>query len=799
MQNAPCAGARCRLLHTASYGIALAVSALLALSSAADAQSATQPVQSGKADGGDMEEIVVTAQKREQRILDVPISISAFSASAIASRNITNIEELNGLASNVVLVPPNGYTLQTPIAIRGSLTLNTTPYWEPTVGIYLDGVYISKSQGAIFDIADIDHIEILKGPQGTLYGRNTLAGAVNIVTRKPTGIFGGEIELGVGDYGYQEARVGLNLPAFGKLSVKVNGFAEGRDGIVQTFATPGVPGALPPAQSEAGSRSAEAVRLSARLDATDTLRFDYAFDWNDVDNVPYPGKLVYLNDVGENFLFSTTSPQSGLPLAGFLGPDSRSLSLPSNGAYNNGPEFEHLLIRGQTLTASWDLGEAQLKSISGYRWMNYQVGLDLDGTTLPVAGTLQRSVHHEFSQDLQITGQFDRVHYTGGLYYFSEGGNFDNPQQFFGIAPTNQTPDYTYLRPHFTYTTEAFAIYGQGEYTPNILDDKLTLTFGLRYSNESKTGTRGESGVVGVPSASGNIVPFPIVLIPDGTFVSKSWDAVTPTFIAKYDFMENANVYAKYARGFKSGGFNLDASSVAETQHPFDAELVDEYEIGAKMRLLDGRLQISAAAFWDEHSDLQLSVFLPSKAGTIEVVRNAGGSQSRGFELEIQALPTPWLSLSGSLGYTDNTYTSFIDDGVDVANDRAFSYAPPVTATFNVDATVWQGNWGEAHLVVDYIHQDRFFVFPYSLTANPNVAQNAHNDQTDAVNRVNLRLALREIELPGGTGQLTFWVKNLFDEASRNGSIDFGPSFGGMVLGYYEDPRTFGATLRYKF
>jgi iron complex outermembrane receptor protein len=768
----------------------LSVAALIALAPAARAQSPAATPDSA-AGGKDMEEIVVTAQKRAQRILDVPISISAFSASALEARNVSNIEELNGLASNVVMVPPNGYTLQTPIAIRGSLTLNSTPYWEPTVGIYLDGVYIAKSQGAIFDIADIDHIEILKGPQGTLYGRNTLAGAVNIVTRKPTGEFGGEIDLGLGDYGYREARVGLNLPAFGRLSVKVNGFGEERDGIIQTFGTPGIQGALPPAQGEAGSRATVAARVSARLEATDNLRFDYAFDWNDVDNVPYPGKLVYLNTVGKDYLFSSVAPLSGLPLADFLGSDSRSLSLPSNGAYQNGPEFEHLVIRAQTLTGTWDLSDAaQVRSVSGYRWMNYQVGLDLDGSSLPVAQTLQRSVHHEFSEDLQLIGHLDRVHYTGGLYYFSEGGNFDNPQEFFGLGPSAATPYFTYLRPHFDYTTQAFAIYGQAEYTPPILDDKLTLTFGLRYSNEAKTGTRGENGMYGTT---------PVVLIPNNTSASKSWDAVTPTAIAKYDFAENANIYAKFAQGFKSGGFNLDASSVAETQHPFDAETVDEYEIGAKMRLMQGRLQLSAAAFWDEHSNLQLSVFVPSLQGTIEVVRNAGGSESRGFELEVQALPAPWLSLSGSLGYTDNTYTSFIDNGVNVANDRAFSYAPPVTATLNADATVVEGDWGEAHLAVDYIHQDRFFIFPYSLSANPNVAQNAYNDQTDAINRVDLRLSVREIPLPGGTGDLTFWVKNLFDEASRNGSIDFGPSFGGMVLAYYEDPRTLGATLRYHF
>ncbi|MDB5397237.1 MAG: TonB-dependent receptor [Rhodospirillales bacterium] len=739
------------------------------------------------ANGETLEEITVVAQRREEKLHDVPIAISAFSAQSLEQRNITSVSGISGLVPNVQIVEA-ARTTSTQIAIRGGITVNPAAYWEPTVGIYIDGVYVGKNQGNVFDLPDLDHIEVLRGPQGTLYGRNTLSGAINIVTKKPSGEFGGFADFGVGDYGYLTGRLSVDLPKFGRLSVKISAEAGARDGFVDVLGNPNpaVVKAQPRTVGSLDNLNTRSARIAARLDATDSLTFDYVFEFDDARQLP---QYQQLYRVAQGGLFDPTSPRYvgggpvggqyfGFPLNLYLQP-SRSLTSFDNGAVNNGTLYETSLIRSHALTATWELDDIVLKSITAYRQMNWQNSADLDGTPLNVASVQLTTLYHSFSQELQATGKLDRFQYTAGAYYFSDGGPTDNPQQYFGGS--------TNIDPKYAFTTNSYALYGQVEYNPPILRDRLTLTAGLRYSNENKTGQRSETAV-GRPG----------YIIPPDTSGSKNFDAATPLFIVKYNFSDDFNIYAKFSEGYKSGGFNLEAPTVAESVRPFDAETVDEYEVGSKLRFFDHRLEVNAAAFWDQRRNMQLSVFVPVQGGAVQsVVRNAGSADIRGLELEVAILPVDWLRLQGTLGYLAPTYNVFINNGVNVASDRAFPYSPPITASISADVTVAETEYGKLDLIMDYSHSDPYYLYPYSLSVDPNTGQNARTTKTDVRDLVDIRLRLADIPMPNGTADLSVWTKNLFDDKYRTQMIDFGPSFGGIVNAVYGHPRTIGANLTY--
>jgi len=758
------------------FGTASAAAALLALfpmSASAQAPAAT----SAQASAG-LEEIVVTAQRREEKLHNVPIAVTALTAAAIQARGISNINDIAGFAPNVIFVQSPSFDNETTVAIRGGVTINPAPYWEPAVGMYVDGVYIDKAQGNVFDLVDIDHIEILRGPQGTLYGRNTLSGAVNFVTQKPTGIFGGDVQATFGNYDLKKGRISVNLPEFGRLKVKVTGLIESRGGFQQFAADPfHLPAAIttPATVSEYNATENKAGRIAARLDITDDLTADYTFDVYYRHDIPQQGQLV---SVGQGGIFDPSSPAYlGIPLYLYV---QHSPSAPvhyATASVNNAALFENSGARAHGLTLTWDPSEEFiLKSITSYRWQDWSISQNFDNSPMEIARTQQFSHYHTFTQELQASGQIDRLHYTVGAFYFNDGGHDTIPQQFF-FGSVN-------INSQFGFSSEAYAVYGQVEYNPPILDDRLTVTAGLRYNNEGKVGTR---------SVSGGEVPY--------TTASKSFDSATPTFIVKYDITPDLNVYAKYAEGFKSGGFNGEASSAPEARTPFRPETVDEYEVGAKSRWLDGKLEANVAFFYDDRKDMQLAVFT-GKGALSTIIRNAGSAVIDGTELELNALPTDRVRLSGTVGYLNTFYNEFIEDGVNRANDRAFPVAPQFTAHAGADFTLMDDDEiGNLHFLVDYNHSDAYYYFPYSLSANPaiNVGYYAGSTKASPLNTIDARLRLSNIPTSYGTVDIALWGKNIFNDKARVSGIDFGPSFGNLNVAYYNNPPTFGADIVFHF
>ena len=709
-----------------------------------------------------IEEIVVTAQKREQNILEVPFSITAISESDVENRDITNIGEIDRLVPNLQVSKTPGNSTAAQIAIRGGVTINPALTWETTVGLYLDGVYIGKTQGSVFDVVEVERIEVLRGPQGTLYGRNTLAGGINIVSKAPSGELGGYARAGVGNFGAQTLAASVSLPAFGNVRVNLAARTETRDGWVDVedsaFFGPSSVDAL-------GEIDSTAFRAAVDVDLSDSLTLAYRFDLSEADQASTHSQLHRLD---HDFM---------LPLLGFVS------TTREDNASVDGPSFEKSEVSGHSLTLDLDLSDTlSLKSVTAFRDLTWSDGLDLDGTPIDLAHTQRHSDYESFSQEIQLLGGAGRLNYVAGLYLFNDDGFTDNPQRFFGVFG----PFAAIFVSRYGFETDAAALFAQFDYA---LSDVLTLTAGLRYTDERKEIKR-ELGNAGLPRT-----------IPAGTTADTSFDDLTPTVSLSYDLNDFASAYLRYAEGFKSGGFNGEAQTLDETLMPYSSESVRSIEAGVKGLWFDNRLRASAAVFRNEHSDMQLSVFTAEGAAGSSV-RNAGEAVIQGLELEGMLHVTDEIRVRASYGYLDPEYDKYLDCGgaVDVADNRAFPHAPEDSFNLGIEATLFSGRWGNLDVIIDQSRVSEYYLYPYPIAAdtNPACAASALAPATEIGDYVltDLRLALSDVQFGGSASfSASLWIKNLGDEEYRANMIDFGPGFARLTPAYYGLPRTYGVDL----
>ena len=733
-----------------------------------------------------IEEIIVTAQRREQKLQDVPVAVTALTADQIESRGISDIGDLNALAPGLQISKTPSNTTIAQVTIRGISQINPAIYWDPAVGIYVDGVYIGKAQGSIFDIVDLDRVEVLRGPQGTLYGRNTLAGAINLVTRAPSGSFSGVASLEMGDYNARAQRLSVDLPQWGIARISLAARSEQRDGWVDTTRTSSTP--------ELNDRNNNGFRLAADFDLATGLLAEYRFDVSNVDQTNNFTQLYRLDEVGAfdpqsplNFLYGQVSPFA-----------SRNRETTAD---VNSPSFERSRIHGHSLTLTYDIdGQNSIKSITGYRRMDWNDSLDLDGSPTNLVFTQRFTDYDQFSQDLQLLGSTDRLTYVGGLYYFGDDGQTNNPQQFFGGGADYDS--------RYATKSSAWAAYGQIDYKPI---DPLTLALGVRYTREKKDLDRA-FGVRGNPND-----PY-FYLIPDGTSASETFDATTPMASVAWRFNANVNTYFRYAEGFKSGGFNgefsqapvggesqqqiidLIALNLAETVRPFEPEKQRSFELGAKTSFLKGRAQLNADLFHNELEDFQASIFQGTGAAAT-IVRNVGDGTINGLELEFAIIPFSGTRISANYAYLDAEYDDFRDaQNNNVANNRAVPHAPESTFNIVFDSELLRRDWGTVRAVVDYAWTDSFFTYPYQLAGPGNPAYNpfeqeASRSEVDANGLLNLRLAIADIKLGDrGTGELALWCRNALDDDTATNFIDFGFGFGNLTIANFQEPRTVGLT-----
>lgn len=691
--------------------------------------------------------VVVTAERRSQNLQDVPASVTAFDSAELSRRGMNNVHDLSGAAPDLMVVATPAATLQAGIAMRGAAQVNPALYFDPPVAMYVDGVYYGKNSGAVFDLVDLERVEVLHGPQGTLYGRNTYAGAINFITHKPTGVFNGTAQIDLGNYNGRVGKVAMDLPAIGKLKASVGGRIDRQDGWVTT--TPG--SAVP----QMGNTHKQSSFIDLLLDATPNLTFNYRFDHHDVNQYPPFGQVIK-SDFASIF---------GIP-----GVDARSGRQTTGGV--DSPVLERMKMDGHAFHATWDLGSAgTLKYIYGHRKMDYFQTLDLDGTALLIAQTSEKPNRYQLSSnELQWLGHWGPLDWVAGLYKFSDHGFTDNPQTFFFGSAVYDS--------RYGFATDAKAVYGQIDYKPT---DRLTLTVGARRGFERKIGYRFEVG--------------PGVNIPDDTRAVTSAGALTPVASIAFQASKDVMLYGRYAEGFKGGGFNGEAITLLDAITPFRPEKKKSVEVGVKSTLLDGRLRINGDLFHERNSDLQESVFTAAGSASSTIV-NVGKSHDEGLELETEAIVTKNLKLRFNYSYLHEKYDEFMQLGVNVADNRAVVYAPRHTLNLVADATLGHSSLGTWRGLLDYRFASGFYQYPYQLMLVDPTAQLAANTWIGASSKLNARVELTGMSWGGNvTGTVAFWVNNLTNNDHVASSIDFGPGFANLLVGYYNQPRTFGVSL----
>lgn len=770
----------------------------LVLLAAAPARADDPPAASRGAGGGatpvppseKLEAVVVTAQRRAERLQDVPIAVTAITARQLQERRIDNVADLNSLAPGLQVskTPANNTISQ--IAIRGITEINPAIYWDSAVGLYLDGVYIGKAQGSIFDIVDLQRIEVLRGPQGTLYGRNTVAGAINLVTARPSGEFGVNETLEVGNYDAVTEKVSADLPKFAGTSIALGARWDMRDGWVTT--TPGS------SADQLANRKNLAYRLGADFDLLPGLEAAYRYDHSHTDQNPAYSQLYRADQMTWTQLSLLTATPGFANLPSYASHGRQTV------ASIDAPVFEKVKIDGHSLTLSWNVTDGDvLKSISAYRHMEWDDSLDLDGSPLPVAFTQRFTHYHSVSQELQWVGHGGPWNYVGGLYYFGDDGRTNNPQQFFNKQILFDS--------QYGTKTSAGAAYGQLDYRPL---DALTLSAGLRYTLEKKSldrvfGCNYSNPVLASKNNGTNCQAAPgqyDYLMPAGTHGDKSFRATTPAFAADYKLLDNLNLYFRFAEGFKSGGFNGEFSdpsetrqaNIDETRTPFRPERQKTFELGAKGAAWNGRAQLAAALFLNKDKDLQESIFLASGAAASRI-RNAGRATVKGVELESSLSPWSGQTLQLNYAYLDARFDQFIDDtGADVHDNRAFVHAPRNAANLVSETRLLRFGTTSLTLLLDYAYTAGFYTYPYQLTGPGQAGYNS-NEQVAGDTRVkgygllNGRLSLAHIPLgESAYGEVALWGRNLSDEKIPANFIDFGPIFGSLTDAYFIEPRTYG-------
>lgn len=731
-----------------------------------------------------LEEVVVTAQKREQSLQDAPIAIAAFDANALEQKGVSNIEDLGTSVPNVKITRSPSNTTAATIAIRGSATINPAITWEPTVGIYLDGVFIGKNIGGLFDIAELERVEMLRGPQGTLYGKNTLGGAVNLITTRPSGEFGGKVRVGFGNYQLKTGYATIDTPALelgaaGQIMAKVSGSYRTRDGLYENDPDPfGNSLANPPSSDELNNINSQVGRYDILWEVNDRLELRYTWDYSDIDQEAAKQQLTFYDpsiEVIPGATLGMLNPDAAAQMGDYLtgANDNRRRTSSDQSGYERSKSISQSLFVSYDVGTLGMLGDVTLRYIGNDRKLNWDDLIDIDGTPLDVFHSVRDIAYEQTSHEFQIIGQTDRTNYVLGLYYFNEEADVYNPISFLPVAGFGTS------RNSYGFDNDSIAVFGQIDWRPSaaVLQDRLTLTAGLRWTKEEK-----DTWIDHPDDVDASFAPAPWSAHEDKTYTNLS-----PTFVAAWDVNDSVNVYGKLAYGWKSGGFNGEAPFEAAFVEPYDAEEMQSIEFGMKSRWLDNRLQVNTAVFQNESDDMQMSIFIAG-GGASSVVQNAGKATIRGFEVEVIALPIPDLQLSLNYGYLDAKYDEFIDNGVDQRKNKDFPYTPRHSGSLSAEYTFFQSGWGELIGRVDYEYVDEHvpYIEPF---------QNA-TSKVNTYQLVNARLTLADI--PVGSDQrlsVALWGKNLTDKEYRVNTIPFGA----WTSSFYGDPRTYGVEATFEF
>ncbi len=612
------------------------------------------------------EELVVTARRTEESLQEVPASVSAFSEQQLQRLGATDATGLQGAVPNLNIVQGRGSSNATNIYIRGVGQPDALQTFDPAVGFYVDGVYYSRIRGTQMDLLDIERVEVLRGPQGTLYGKNTIGGAYSIITRRPGQDPHGLFQVTAGDYGQLESRIAASGPLTDTLAIGGALFGASRDGYVTN----------PVTNEEYNNRNAWGGRFQAAWDPASNFNVDFSVDYAEEDNALTMGQAVSSLTTIVGVPIPAGAVPSPLPEFNFTARATPGLP--------NSSEMTHW---GSSLRASWELSDnLTLRSISAYRNLNYTDYVDIDATFLELGDVLVDVDQDQVSQELQAIWEGDRWTTIGGLFYLRE--NVGSHQEayaddllgtFLGGGTFTRTVD-------DDLQTTSMAAYVNATYQ---LTDRLSVSGGLRYTEEEKDYFRTTSTFSSNALFTANPARPPVN-------INDTWDDISGLISIDYQLTDDFLLYGRVAQGFKSGGFNGRANNPGE-EAPYDPETVTSYEAGFKSDWFDNTLRANFAVFYNDYRDFQARVSnLTTDPGSglpsIELtVLNAGQLEISGAELELSYRPVEALTLDAQIGYLNAEYGEFEDlRFTSFGNSRAFqtpAFSPEWTSRFGAAYT----------------------------------------------------------------------------------------------------------------
>ena len=715
-------------------------------------QDASQGVNAGVV----LEEIVVTARKREESLQSIPNSVSAFSADQLEMKLVSSIQDLSRFAPNLIVNTAGVSTSQGIVYIRGIGEADQFNTLDPAVGIYIDGVYLGRVQGSIFDLVDVERIEVLRGPQGTLFGRNTIGGVINVITASPSIDPSADFSF---TYGNDE-RVGLeatiNRPLVDdKLILRGNVSSLRRECLSR----------LQNNDDCIAGKDTVAARGVLRWLPSESLSVDLAIDVTDGKDSSYPFSLL---EVNSNAPLAVT--HNTMVLSGALGPDAvlydENLPAANDDPYDTEGTFttaSPLRVNGYSIKFEWQISEGtRLVGVGGYRDMEGSFSFDGDASTADIAGLDAVIASDQFSQEIRVEGNSlnQRLEWTAGVYYFEESSKYVEDLYIPFIGLNNGQ----------TVFQDSRSYAGFAHFSYDLLE-RFRLSGGLRYSYDEKDVWVGIRNLLTDPEGTFSNLPL--------TNTKDNWGALSPKVALDYQLSDSSMLYASVSRGFRSGGINGRASSPASL-NAYDPEYVTSYEIGWKSQFLDDKLRLNSSIYFSDYEDRQLSTVRVYPSGDIvSVIENAGEVEIWGWEVEFKALLGNGFLVEAALGHTEPEYVK-IDPGASITLDSKYTFTPKWSGSAAIEHNASLRN-GALTTRIDFSYRSDV---DFTADRTPYTFQKA-------LGLWNARILYQPFDQDWS---VSLWARNLADELYLKQSLDF-TGFTGYASGGYSEPREFGMTI----
>ncbi len=718
-----------------------------------------------------IEEIMVTARRKEERLQDVPVAVTAITGNKISENHITSFAEVQQLAPSLTLVPLNSSSMQFQIGMRGQRQTQSGVTVDPSVGIYFNDVYQGRavSDTALFDL---ESVQVLRGPQGTLFGRNTTGGAVAVTTRRPDGKNSGYVKASLETPYAYNLEGAVNVPLGDKAGLRIAAVRNYRQGYTHVVNFPGY---------HMDDRDRYAARITLELKPNEKLRSTFIGDYfesNENGTALYP--LVY----NPNF---SIPPLQGLIDALRTQYDAQSSLGWHDVTLTNDQTKSHNKIYGIQNVTEYEFSDnLKVKNIIAYRKVEARVYADLDAVELGYLYVDVNAPTKQWSEELQLQGLSfnNRLDWIIGGYFFQEKGTDESRSWAFRPAfSVDQTNN------RFTGKNTARSVFAHASYE---LSTSLPshIFGGVRYSSDKRevifrsgrvAGGAFQCLVENAPATLG--VPGGECAVPaDKTYNSTTWNVgvdIKP--------VEDLMFYGAVSRGFRSGGYNGRAQSAFQ-QNPFRPEWVTNYEVGMKAQtFLDGvQFALDVAMYYSKYSDIQSNIIVLNNGAPVSTAINAGKATIKGIEIETTIVPTDWLRLGGYFSYTDPYYTEFTQLGVDVSNNE-FSLVPKTKAGASATARIFNDSEvGSVDWKVNWRYNGGFELAVF----------NEPGDRVKAYNVVDTTVTWENAM--ASSASVDFYVKNVFNRKYNLGGFDVYGSLGyaGANRG---DPRVFGIEVKVPF